>query len=374
MQPFGRNGYGPKIEGLCRFLGRVERGLHLTPSRLGWGLAPYQVASWPMQPFDRKLGGGCAPLWEGELGPHLTQCGQGRGLPACQVSSWSVQPFDHSARTLQTDRTDKQRTDSIGRTVLQTVAPKSSSCALLSSTALQRENFLLLPSVSTLKHGSEIKARPRYLTLLWHAIFDVPSDMSGIGAWYIGPNAIQTDLLQWKYVWGLMQTMDSRVSLIIEKLYVGITVSCYLLVLLWIFYYSDLLMPAINQDLLAKYDCSNIFDKLIIWRLCFFHAFRHRDRLANIYRFRRMQSLTGGHSMEYIPSPQCGYRRASGALTLTITFQNLISSVPSIIYPQISWISTARNFLRYPVHKPTNADQTANLWRAGVTNSQVAVH
>jgi len=53
--------------------------------------------------------GGCAPLGEGELGPHLIQCGQGRGVPACQVSSWSVQPFGHSARTLQTDRQDRQR-------------------------------------------------------------------------------------------------------------------------------------------------------------------------------------------------------------------------------------------------------------------------
>jgi len=54
---------------------------------------------------------------------------QSRGLPACQVSSWSVQPFGHSAWTSQTDRqtgqTDRQRTDSIGRTVLQTVAQKS---------------------------------------------------------------------------------------------------------------------------------------------------------------------------------------------------------------------------------------------------------
>jgi len=73
--------------------------------------------------IGRKLGD-CAPLGEGELGPHLTQCGQGRGLPACQISSWSVQPFGHSARTSKTDRQDRQRTDIIGRTVLQTVAQK----------------------------------------------------------------------------------------------------------------------------------------------------------------------------------------------------------------------------------------------------------
>jgi len=65
---------------------------------------------------------------EGELGPHLTQCGRGRGLPARRVSIWSVQLFGHSARTSQTGQTgqdrqtDRQRSDSIGRTVLQTVA------------------------------------------------------------------------------------------------------------------------------------------------------------------------------------------------------------------------------------------------------------
>jgi len=43
---------------------------------------------------------------------------------------WSVQPFGHSAPTLQTDKTDKtnrQRTDNIERTVLQTVAQKVST-------------------------------------------------------------------------------------------------------------------------------------------------------------------------------------------------------------------------------------------------------
>ena len=70
-----------------------------------------------------SLGGGA---------PHLTQSGQDRGLPACQVSSGSVQPFGHNTPTLQSgqDRTDRtqtsiQRSDSIGRTVLQMVAKKT---------------------------------------------------------------------------------------------------------------------------------------------------------------------------------------------------------------------------------------------------------
>jgi len=71
---------------------------------------------------------GCAPLWEGEVGPHLTWCDQcwGLGLPACQVSSCSIQPFGDSTPTSQTDRTDRQRSDSKGRTILQTVAEKRS--------------------------------------------------------------------------------------------------------------------------------------------------------------------------------------------------------------------------------------------------------
>jgi len=81
MQAFGRNGYGPKT-------------------------------------------GGAVPLWGGQLGLHLTQCGQGRGLPACQVTSWSIKPFGHNPTTLQADRTDRQQSDSIGRTVLQMVAQK----------------------------------------------------------------------------------------------------------------------------------------------------------------------------------------------------------------------------------------------------------
>jgi len=90
MQPFGRNGYGPKL-------------------------------------------GGCAPLGEGELGPHLTQCGQGRGLPACPV--FHLDPSNRLATVheryrqdrIGQDRQDRQRSDSIGRTVLQTVAQKRTS-------------------------------------------------------------------------------------------------------------------------------------------------------------------------------------------------------------------------------------------------------
>jgi len=65
--------------------------------------------------MGRKFGG--CPFRGGEAGsPPNTMW-----PPAYQVSSWSVQPFGHSARTSQTGQT-RQRSDSIGRTVLQTVA------------------------------------------------------------------------------------------------------------------------------------------------------------------------------------------------------------------------------------------------------------
>ena len=91
-------------------------------------IPPYQAASWSIQPFGHnrhgsKIGGCCAPM--GELGPHLTQYGQGRGLPPYQVACWSIQPFGHNTPTSQTWQTDRQRSNSIERTVLQTVAQKA---------------------------------------------------------------------------------------------------------------------------------------------------------------------------------------------------------------------------------------------------------
>jgi len=69
-------------------------------------------------------------LGDGVLDPHLTQCGQGRDLPARQVSSGSVQSFGHNTPTLLTGQTGptglgRQRSGSIGRTVLQTVAQET---------------------------------------------------------------------------------------------------------------------------------------------------------------------------------------------------------------------------------------------------------
>jgi len=72
---------------------------------------------------------GECPFGEGELGPYLTQCGQGRTLPVCQVifihpTVWSQYTNVTNRQTGQ-DRQTGKRSDSMGRTVLQTVAQKS---------------------------------------------------------------------------------------------------------------------------------------------------------------------------------------------------------------------------------------------------------
>jgi len=146
-----------------------ELGPHLTLCRLVRGLPPYQVAYWFIQPFGHngygpKIGDLC-PYW-GELVPHLTQCGfrakwhldpssrltttdMGQelryGSAFCVGTGFSYKLMWPGARptsipsgvlirrtiwpqyTNVTDRQtgqDRQRSDNIGRTVLQTLAQK----------------------------------------------------------------------------------------------------------------------------------------------------------------------------------------------------------------------------------------------------------
>jgi len=136
MQPFGHNRNGLKIgeEGSAPFYGRVEWGLHLTQSRLGWGLAPYQEASWSMQPFCRnrygpKIGWWLWPFGWGGAGSPSNTMWPARA-EAYLHAKFHLDASNHLAtihqRYRQTDRTgqDRQRSDSIWRTVLQTVAQK----------------------------------------------------------------------------------------------------------------------------------------------------------------------------------------------------------------------------------------------------------
>ena len=75
---------------------------HLTPCRLRWGLTPYRVACWSIQPNGHnrhgpRIGGGScyAPYGGGAGFPCNTMC-LGRGLRQYQRASWSIQPFRHN--------------------------------------------------------------------------------------------------------------------------------------------------------------------------------------------------------------------------------------------------------------------------------------
>ena len=76
LPPMGRK------RGVCSFWGAAG----LTQYGLGWGLPPYQGASWSIQPFghDRhgpKSGGCCAPFW-GNWVPSNNNCQNSRYIPA----------------------------------------------------------------------------------------------------------------------------------------------------------------------------------------------------------------------------------------------------------------------------------------------------
>ena len=122
--------------GLCTFFWVGELGPHLIqchalgqrPTSLPSGVA-IQPAIWPQQSnrYGPKIGG-CVPLGEGELGFHLTVWPGTR--PICVPSLILIHPTVWPQYTNVTDRQDRagqdrQQSDSIGRTVLQTDAQKA---------------------------------------------------------------------------------------------------------------------------------------------------------------------------------------------------------------------------------------------------------
>ena len=164
---------------LCPFRGGWELGPRLTQCGLGQGLLPYQVASSSIEPFSHnrhgpKIGWGAVPFFLGSwvpikdkvawaeaclcnkwhLGPssHLATIdmglklggsvpflGRGAGSPSstmwpgprptCVPSFILIHPAVWPVATIhqrhrQTGQRDRQRSVSIGRTVLQTVAQK----------------------------------------------------------------------------------------------------------------------------------------------------------------------------------------------------------------------------------------------------------
>jgi len=157
-------------------------GRSLPPSQ--WHLSPSsRLATTDM---GRKLG--AVFLWGGEL---ITQimCRQfsgkdvnvssilspsntmwpWQGLSPFQVSFWSIQPFGHN-RHRQTDRTDRQQSDSIGWTVLQAVSKKrilSENVAIKNAIKIH-QFYYTLHKTNTGARNLEIKRfLPNVIGLIW---------------------------------------------------------------------------------------------------------------------------------------------------------------------------------------------------------------
>jgi len=141
---------------LCPFPWGSLMRPHLTQCGLGRS-RPSSVPSgisWSIQPFGHnKHGPKSWGLLRPHLGvPHLTQSRLGRGLPSYQVASSSIQP-QYTNVTDRQDRTERQtgqRSDSIGRTVLQTVAQK---IWLIMAALWNRRNHYILPCGFFLLYG-----------------------------------------------------------------------------------------------------------------------------------------------------------------------------------------------------------------------------
>jgi len=96
----------------------------LRPTSLPSGILIHP-AIWPQQIWP-KIGGLRPLLGRGAGSPSNTVWpGPRPTCVPCFIFNCSIQPFGHStptSQTGQTGQTDRQRSDSIGRTVLQTVA------------------------------------------------------------------------------------------------------------------------------------------------------------------------------------------------------------------------------------------------------------
>ena len=121
---------GQKLGALLLFLWGEGLGPNVTQCDLGRGLLSYQVASLSIQPFGHnghglKIGG-CAPFFGGvEL----------HGFPSVAWTEayirakFHLDPSKYRLATIHQRHRQQtgERSDSIGRTVLQTVAPKLQS-------------------------------------------------------------------------------------------------------------------------------------------------------------------------------------------------------------------------------------------------------
>jgi len=136
---------GQKLGAAIPLFGGGELGP--LPHNVVWSEA-YLFTMCHLKPSSRLATTDMAKNWGqcpflGELGSHLTQCNLDRVLSLYQLSSWSIQTFGHNTPKWQTeDRHDWQRFDSIGRTVLQTVAQKTYFVSFTCS-ADRSDNFIV---------------------------------------------------------------------------------------------------------------------------------------------------------------------------------------------------------------------------------------
>jgi len=168
--------------GLCPFEGRLgEAGspsnTHLTQYGLGLGLPPYQVASWSIQPFGHNghepkirgsvpLGGSWVPIQHNVAGDEAYLRAKFRLNPSNRLATI------HQRRR-QTAGQTGQRSDSIGRTVLQTVAQLDSKlnwllrmhCRVTGSGELWPSESAITPRLlSTLMTRSRISNHGKFRT------------------------------------------------------------------------------------------------------------------------------------------------------------------------------------------------------------------
>ena len=127
---------GRKLGGCAPFFGGGEDMYDVTQCGLGRGLPSYQVTSWSIEPFGHnrygpKIGGGTLyPFGREESG---SPCNNVARAEVCLLAKFHLDPSNRLATIHQRhrqDRVDKQRSDSIWRTVLQTVAQNELSWSL----------------------------------------------------------------------------------------------------------------------------------------------------------------------------------------------------------------------------------------------------
>ena len=137
--------------GSAPFLGR-ERGPHLTQSRLGRGLSPYQVAYWFLQPFGYNR-------YEPTIGKAVPLGGEGEGAgspsntvcPGPRPTRTPIFILIHSTAWPQctnvTDRQDRQtrqQTDSIGEPFYKRSPKNSWRCPSTDKPASSVPHFPLM--------------------------------------------------------------------------------------------------------------------------------------------------------------------------------------------------------------------------------------